>query len=302
MITRPLLAGTIKDITEVKYPVLVTPKLDGIRCLKVNGEVVTRKFKPVPNRFLRETLEKILPDGIDGEIMLSGESDFNNIQSAVMSFDGEPDFLFNAFDYVKDDLEKPYAKRIEDMKKWYQEYMKSINEDPKLVRVKLVLPLEAKDSKHLEALERMFVGLGYEGVIVRSYEGKYKCGRSTLREGILLKLKRFNDAEAEVIGFKEKMTNTNEQEKDEFGLVKRSSKKEGLIGANTLGTLLVKDRKSGIEFGVGSGFDDELREKIWSNQDKYLGQLVKYKYQELSKDSVPRFPVFLGFRSELDIS
>src|SRR5690606_28483163 len=42
---------------------------------------------------------------------------------------------------------------------------------------------------------------GYEGVMLRDPDGPYKFGRSTLREGTLLKLKRFEDAEAVVIGF-----------------------------------------------------------------------------------------------------
>ena len=115
-----------------------------------------------------------------------------------------------------------------------------------------------------------------------------------------MKLKRFLDAEARVVGFEEKMHNDNKQEKDEFGLSKRSSKKDGLQSANTLGSLIVEDVKTGVKFGIGSGFDDTLKKEIWTQQNKYINKLVKYKYQSVGAKDAPRFPVFLGFRSELD--
>ena len=36
---RPLLAATV-DLTKVKYPCLVSPKLDGIRVLGMNGKAM----------------------------------------------------------------------------------------------------------------------------------------------------------------------------------------------------------------------------------------------------------------------
>jgi DNA ligase-1 len=137
--------------------------------------------------------------------------------------------------------------------------------------------------------------------MIRQPGSKYKCGRSTLKEQILLKLKRFYDAEAKVIGFEEKMKNDNKLERDEFGLAKRSSKKDGMIPADTLGALIVEDLKTGVKFGLGSGFDDELKKEIWSHQRKYKNKIVKYKYQSVGVKDAPRFPVFLGFRSKLDL-
>ena len=142
---------------------------------------------------------------------------------------------------------------------------------------------------------------GFEGVMLREPMGKYKCGRSTMKEQILLKLKRFYDAEARVLGFEERLHNENSKEKDEFGLSKRSSKKVGMKPANTLGALLVEDIGTGAKFGVGSGFDDTLRKQIWDSRESILGKIVKYKYQTVGVKNVPRFPVFLGFRNKLDM-
>lgn len=299
MITRPLLAGTVKDLSDLKYPILCTPKIDGIRILKVDDKVVTRKFKEVPNRFIRSELESLLPNGADGEIIIPNKS-FNDTQSAVMSFEGEPDYTYCMFDYVVNDLSRPYYKRMEDLKQW-------INNNPPnkqamcFLKIDPIIPIYISNEKELLHYEESCLKKGYEGVMIRSEKGPYKCGRSTVREGILLKLKRFADSEAIVIGFEEKLSNKNIQEKDEFGLSKRSSKKEGKVKAGTLGSLLVKDIKTNIEFGIGSGFDDELKEEIWGNQKKYLNKIVKYKYQPTGIKEAPRFPVFLGFRSKLDM-
>jgi DNA ligase-1 len=294
MITRPLLAATLEDINTLMFPVLATPKLDGIRVLKIDGKAVTRKFKPIPNKHIRALLEKYLPDGVDGEIMTPGT--FNDIQSKVMSFDGEPEFSFYVFDYVKDDLNKPYSERINDMV-----FDVVLPEKAMPFYVNMLLPVLIENEKELLMYEEACLNKGYEGVMIRQPNGKYKCGRSTPKEQILMKLKRFLDSEAIVIGFEEKMQNDNIQERDEFGLAKRSSKKEGLVPANTLGALIVEDLKTGVRFGIGSGFDDELKREIWIHRKKYKNKIVKYKYQSIGTKDAPRFPVFLGFRSKLDL-
>lgn len=296
MITRPLLASTLEDVDTLKFPVLATPKLDGIRVLKIDGKAVTRTFKHLPNKHIRELLEKHLPDGVDGELMTPGT--FNDIQSKVMSFDGEPEFTFYAFDYVKDSLIRPYKDRMLDM----VNALESVVKDSTLsFSINLLTPVLVRTMEELLELESQCLEQGFEGVMLRQPDGKYKCGRSTPKEQILMKLKRFHDAEAKVIGFEEKMQNENVQERNEFGLAKRSSKKDGLIRANTLGSLVVEDLKTGVKFGIGSGFDDELKKEIWLHQRKYKNKIVKYKYQSVGVKDAPRFPVFLGFRSKLDM-
>lgn len=289
MINKPMLAVAIENLEDLHYPILATPKLDGIRCLKINGKALTRNFKPIPNTSIREAIEKSIPyDNVDGEIIVPN-CNFNEITSIVMSEEGNKDFEYHIFDYVKNNISIPYYERMSDLS--------SIVLPEWCIRV---LPFYVDSKKHLLEYEEKCISEGYEGVMVRSYNGPYKCGRSTLREGYLLKLKRFKDSEAEIIGFIEKMHNSNEAKKDELGRTKRSSHKANLISANTLGTLLVKDLTSKQEFGIGSGFDDSLRTKIWSSQKSYLGKIVKYKYQPSGMKDLPRFPVFLGFRDKRD--
>lgn len=282
-----MLAVSLTDLSILKYPVLVTPKLDGIRCLKVNGQALTRKFKEIPNQHIRELIEQ-LPDGLDGEIMIPGKT-FNEIQSLVMTEGGTPDFEYWVFDYVED-LKTPYSERIKML--------------PNLTKYPNIIPLisiRVYNETQLMFMEKQYVNAGYEGIMIRSLDSPYKCGRSTLKEGYLLKLKRMQDSEAIVLGFEEKLENQNEKQTDELGYTKRTSHKANLIPTNTLGSLLVKDIKSSVEFSIGTGFTQEEREQIWNNKDIFLNKIVTYTHQPSGQKEKPRFPSFKGFRDKRDM-
>ena len=137
--------------------------------------------------------------------------------------------------------------------------------------------------------------------MIRDPKGKYKFGRSTAREGILLKIKKFFDDEAELVEVIEAMTNMNELEADELGYAKRSSKKENLVPAGTAGSLVVKWKGKEFRVGFGPGFTDELKQEIWDTREDLIGELVKFSYQELSKDGIPRFGKMLEIRHPDDL-
>ena len=65
-ISKPLLAGKF-DPAKAKFPYAATPKIDGIRFLIVNGQAVSRSFKPIRNKYIQDLLSTALPDGVDGE-------------------------------------------------------------------------------------------------------------------------------------------------------------------------------------------------------------------------------------------
>ena len=274
---KPLLAAKLEKLTDIRFPVLATPKLDGIRCILWHGMALTRKLKPIPNHYIRHALESTYSLNLDGELMIPG-ADFNGIQSAVMSENGHPDFRYVIFDVIRPDL--PYRERV------------SLH--PLCLR-----PILIESEMTLLEYERKCLAEGYEGVMLRSPDGPYKFGRSTVREGALLKWKRFSDDEAVVIGFEERLHNTNEALKDELGYTKRSSGKSGMVLSGTLGALRVK-HANGKEFALGTGFNDADRSRIWSERQAYLGKIVTYTFQELSSKGLPRFPVFRGFRPEME--
>lgn len=288
-IIKPMLAATLEDVANLKFPVIASPKLDGIRCLKVNGKALTRKFKAVPNNFIRHWIETNLPDGIDGEIMIRNAT-FNQIQSGVMSVDGEPDFEYHAFDWVGSNVTEPYSARI-----------MSLKLIPKSDRLVIVQTKTIIDRSSLDEFEAECLSKDFEGVMVRSPNSPYKNGRATEREGYLSKIKRFSDSEAMVTGYEERLHNANEATIDELGRTKRSSHKANMIPDNTLGAFHVKDIHTGQEFKVATGMDDAMRKMIWDNRESYIGKLVKYKYQPAGQKDLPRFPVFLGFRHKDDL-
>lgn len=293
MITRPMLAVDVEDLSKLKYPVIVSPKLDGIRCVKVNGKALSRSFKPIPNHHIRNWIEANVPDGADGEI-LAGNS-FQDCQSMIMTRDGTPEFTFNAFDYVRDGLLTPFEERFGQLL-----LINDLKEDNSF---KVVEHFRVHNEQELLEAEDKWLSEGFEGVMIRDPNGPYKCGRSTLKEGYLLKLKRFTDSEAIVTGFEELLHNDNPKKKNELGLTKRSSHKDNMRPAGTLGVILAKDLTTNkeIRIGSGEGLTKAFRQCIWNNQETYLGQIVKYKWFQPGTLDLPRILTFVGFRDKEDM-
>jgi DNA ligase-1 len=277
---KPMLAGKLDSIDDVRYPVLCTPKLDGIRCLIVDGEAVSRKLKPIPNAFVRTRLRG-LPNWLDGELMVPGAENFGETSSAIMSRDGTPEFEYHVFDII--DPNEGYDARVRALQ------MLDIEGLPPFVR--LLLPAVIQSREALVDYEERCLFEGHEGVMLRSADGPYKHGRSTVREGYLLKLKRFEDDEAVVIGFEELLRNENELGQDALGHAKRSKAKAGMVPGGTLGKLLVR-RADGVEFAIGSGFTASQRDAIWADQAGHLGLLVKFKHQPHGAQEKPRWPAW----------
>ena len=153
---------------------------------------------------------------------------------------GEPDFTFAVFDYV--------AKRLGEALRRAHGGSERL---PDFERVEKVLPERSDRLDELMAYEERCLAEGYEGVMIRTPHSPYKCGRSTEREGYLLKIKRFEDAEAVVLDTYEGMSNLNPAEKDAFGRTKRSLAQAGLVGRGELGGFVVRHLETGVEFRVG---------------------------------------------------
>lgn len=292
---RPQLASSeIPDIfTQVTWPKIIQPKLDGICCLAVNGVALSRTMKPIPNKFIQAYFKEHNLHGFHGELMSAGC--FNHIQSGVMSVEGEPNFYYVVYD--KWDSEEKYSCRFDIIRS----QVLGLN----LPRVILIDSQTCNDSEICDVLLTETIEAGYEGAMLRDPDSFYKQGRHTLKSQALMKLKKFFDDEAVIVGFEEKMHNTNEQETDERGYSKRSHKKEGMVATNTLGALVVKWKNSHtlptsvVEFKIGSGYTDTQRKQLWEQRSELIGKPVTFKYQELSKYGVPRFPVFKCIRMEL---
>ena len=301
MLTRPMKAEELGDenLDKLLFPVIASPKFDGIRTLKLDGKVLSSTFKPIPNNYIRMLLADQLPDGADGETIVG--AGFQDCSSGVMSIGGEPEFQFWMFDLVDpENLDEPYVERLLKLHLWKKQSKNSPN-------VYVVPTQFLQNLEELSVFEKDMLALGYEGIMTRKPNGGYKCGRSTLKQQWLLKRKPFEDSEARIIGFEEQLTNTNAKTKNDLGLTKRSSAKAGKVGNGTLGKFIatdVHDLFPGIELriGTGKGLTNELRAKVWNNQAGYLGKVIKYKFQLIGTKDAPRLPIFLGFRHPEDIT
>lgn len=290
---KPLLAVACEDVTKLNYPMLLSEKLDGIRMSVHNGVCMSRSMKPIPSAAVQAKFGRPEYEGYDGEIIYGDKNAkdvFNKSTRACMSheFPKELD-LDNLHFYVFDIIgDQTYEIRWDNI------------EPDSSNNVHRLWVGQVNTAEEVQKLEAEFLAEGAEGVMLRSPEGRYKQGRSTLKEGILLKVKQFVDEEAKIVDFEEKMHNANEATVGELGQTKRSSHQENMIPCGTLGALVVHSDKWGV-FRIGTGFNDVQRQEIWDNQEKYAELLVKFKYFAVGIVDKPRFPVYIGIRHEDDM-
>lgn len=280
------------DLDKLRWPVLASAKLDGVRAIVRDGVVLSRSLKPIPNRFVQRNFKHL--EHYDGELIFgepTAKDVYRKTVSAVMgsSTDGV-DVKFYVFDHVEHPT-RPYLERF-----------KRLTPDDRILsqRIHTHQQHHVMTLDNLLKLEAKYLDEGYEGLILRDPTAPYKFGRSTAKEGYLLKLKRFTDAEFKVVGFEERNKNCNTATTNELGRTKRSSHQENMVGRGDLGALVLQG--NGFVFNVGTGFDDVQRQEIWDNRDEYRGQFAKVKYFAIGMKDAPRHPVFLGWRDARDIS
>jgi DNA ligase-1 len=302
---RPMLAAKFEDEMDIEpelmflqYPLLASPKIDGIRFMKhPDLGVMSRSWKPLPNKMLQEYLSAPCFNYVDGEVVTgddpAAQGLFNKTQSAIMTASDTRPFTIWIFDMWSEPL-----TRFDIRTQVASELVETVRSRGSLW-VNYVKHSLLNNPEEVLAYEQEALSAGYEGIMLRRPDGPYKFGRSTLKQQGLIKVKRFTDSEAEVVGFEALERNTNVQVRDAFGLAKRSSHRSGKVPDNLLGRLLVRHSRYG-DFAIGSGFDVDTRIQIWQNQEKYLGKQVTFKYQSHGTLDKPRTPIFKGFRPEVD--
>lgn len=287
---KPMLAAQA-DLNKLKYPLYASPKLDGIRGVIVNDELRSRSLKHIPNPHVSARFSLRHYNGLDGELILGApvaKDVYRVTNGACAREHGTPDVKFYVFDFHN--MRGGFNGRLGALEKFQG--------DKHIVVVQHRL---IKNEKQLLAYEAECLEQGYEGLILRSQLGEYKFGRSTIKEGGMLKLKRFLDSEAEIIEVYEEMENTNEKVTNELGRGARSSHQAGLRGKSRAGGLRVVDCTSGVEFSVGTGLNDEDRSFFWTHRKAVVGKLIKYKYFPVGVKDAPRHPVYLGGREKWDL-
>ncbi len=246
-------------------PFLLQPKLDGERCRALIGPRVVlfsseqHVIKSVPH--INEALAALnLPHGLelDGELYQHG-TDFSEIHSKV----GRSATLhldYESMDYHIFDLVDPNMPQLDPL-----QYLPPIPFKPPLELVKTHVI-----SSLAEVYEWMtsFVDFGYEGIILREANNLYVRRRSTQ----MMKFKPKKSDYYPVIGFTEEISITGEPK-------------------NSLGALVCTSDE-GTTFNVGSGFTADQRHELWKRRHELVGCVCHVKYQNITSNHVPRFPVF----------
>jgi len=295
---KPMKAEVLEDnqLKLLRYPLLASLKLDGIRSLNKNGVPLSTSLNPIRNKYVQLQLSFLEYHGLDGELLLTnhtsdqpGIHDFNLVSSAIMNSNGEPDFTYWLFEDWSCDL--PAILRYKLLTNRYNNL-----HNLETTRLRLLEQHLIESEVELLQFENIAISQGYEGIMLKSVSGKYKFGTSTLREQYLMKRKPFADSEGVIIGFEPEYENTNVAIIDNLGHFKRSSAKVGKVAKDTLGKFIVRTKRWG-EFPVGKGrMTHAMGKQVWDNQDKYLDSIIVFKYQKMGTLNSPRLPIFKGFR------
>ena len=253
----------------VKYPCLVQPKLDGVRCITIGNELYSRNGFPFPTF---DHIKAELPKNTDN-LMLDGELytmdiNFEEISGLTkrvnLSKEDQENLLkieYCVFDYI--DAHTPMEERLKKLNKFFEN-----NKDMKFI--KQVITEECNSESEIEKYLEKYVKMGYEGLIIRNKDAGYDINKRSVN---LQKLKRYKDEEFEIIDYL----------KPDYG------KEKGCV-------VWVCKTKDGKKFNVRplGSFEDR---KVWYENGKdFIGKMITVKYQELTHDGRPRFPVGIAIR------
>ena len=277
----------------------VEPKLDGARCVVfmpankgrvtlfsrsgkeyINFESVRAKLQEI-----NDTRNPVQDLVLDGEVVsyVGDKIDFQALQHTLFRKDGVESgrlkiLVFDGTtqaDWLAP--KKSYEERYKFTAALVKEALNVVSGAVNKVGMVEMFITTDPDRDRMIKHSREFVEKGYEGAMFRKADEPPVLKRSRS----LLKVKTFVDATFEV-----------------YGAVGGTGKYEGVLGALQARTLDTKK-----EFEMGSGFSDDQRREIWRLfKAGTLPRLADGKYQELTDDGIPRFPIFKGFRHEDDIS
>lgn len=263
----------------IKFPCYVQRKYDGTRCVAVPSIVTnsagqserhcglfSRNRKAYPNLEHIKAELAVLPPSLilDGELY-SDELTFQDIVGMVKreTLKAGDDVKqlkvqFHVYDIISD---APYEERLGRLQALMAAY--------KFKYIKLVKTEVAAAPQDVKRLHAAYVAEGYEGIMLRNSAGLYKVGN---RSADLQKYKEFLDTEYPVVGFKE-------GEGAEAGCV-----------------IWLCRTPEGREFACRPRGTREDRQALFADGASYVGKPLTVRYQELTDEGLPRFPVGIAFR------
>ena len=291
----PMLASDAsKKSHMIKYPCYISQKLDGLRVLVTfddNGEPVFNsrgnKTYPIQGILVDQVKELRLLSGFDefdGELYIHGlplqkitslAKKWRDVKSKEYGGFSSNDLEYHIFDvpsslpWFTEKLTKhgwEYSEcRSSHLTKLSHHQKVSIHSDEdKLSNIKFVLGHIAEDESSVKESIGSYMSQGYEGTIIRNFEGKYEYGQ---RSNDLLKWKLFQDTEAEVVDLEE--------------------------DKNGEGILICRDREGVV---VRLKMKGTHQDRAYENQLKNIGKWVKFTFQARTEDDNYQFPVGVGLR------
>ena len=258
----PMLAHRYdKQSAKIKFPCWVQPKLDGIRMIakKSGGEVSmwSRSGKPIT-----------IPNRIWGELceaLQEGDSVDGELYVHTWTFQR----IVSAAKKVcaDTDLLEYHIYDAPHLTKAFEERFPPPWDAHSTLQH--VVTTKCKDVNEFEKCEQEYLSAGYEGMMARNIGSLYKFKH---RSYDLQKVKRFIDDEYVIVGGK-------------CGV----GKERGLIVWRCV-------TKGGLQFSVRPIGDAASRAELYADRHNYFGKALTVRYQELTDDGVPRFPVGISIR------
>ena len=263
---------------DIIYPAFVQPKLNGIRCLasKVSSNEISftsRKNKPFPEAVTAHLVEPLLElmergEVFDGEFYVHDWSFQQIARTVKKERPWKTSLEFHVFDLA--DTAATFSLRYERLLHGWQQRPHVVDQ-----RVCLVHTSEIRAASEVKTYHDMFVKNGWEGAIIRNAAGLYVFDH---RSKDLQKYKEFIDEEFEIVGA-EFETITDPETHHELKAV-----------------VWVCQTKDGKTFNVRPKGSVADRVRWYDLHEEYQGAKLTVRYQELSEDNKPIFPVGLAVR------
>ena len=233
----------------------MSEKFDGVRGYWNGKHMMTRGGNPIvlPDDWSGQ----LPPFPLDGELWLA-RGKFSVTLGTVRDQKPGPDWAkitYLIFDAPT--VTGPFEIRQETVKQWLAENPSS--------KIKLIKQQQCKGQSHLDQFLEEVEAKGGEGVMLRAAQSPHENGRSTH----LRKVKRFDDSEAQVIGYNP-----------------GKGKYTGMVGS------LRMELPNGIQFSMGSGLTEELR-----RTPPPIGKTITFKHHGWTSKGKPRFPVYWRIRN-----
>lgn len=256
------------------FPCYVQRKYDGTRCVAIPGRgLFSRNRKPYPNLgHIQSEIDLLGKDGnliFDGELY-SDELTFQEIVSLVRSQKLKedqkviiPKIKFHCYDIIDTDGKIPFISR----KVLLDSLFRKLGPFDSL---RLVESEVCSTKDELKMFHDKYVSEGFEGIMLRNNKGTYATGQ---RSANLQKYKEFEDAEYCVQDFTEG---------------------EGLEKGCVI--WLCRDEPTNKIFACRPRGSHEERRNLFNIAKNYIGKMLTVRYQELTDDGLPRFPVGIEFR------